>query len=529
MKTKLISIAASVLLVFSMTTPSKASEATEQVYQKTISSFSSDSTNLTAQQEAQVREAVEANPSAEKFICTGIRFESAPMSENIVVRKRAKAACDYAKTLNPALSTWFQNKPTKARSYAGKVLLTVKSPRGEVIEPDAPEEDLEVIEEPKVENASWDSQEPWITGLSVTTWDSQQQFHSASMIQLLGQPQGCGVLERPAGTSCVYYIRDASGAFIYDTDSSPTQLWLKESVDAYLERGGLTLIVGTEPRRRERFGPEVQRPTLEPPTAQFVQLATTAITRELIQLKQCNPLGDQISSTSSVRDREAKMADLRWEGMFGTSKSLLEDFAVGTDLDGVTQVRLDAPVTYGFPTGNRWVNHPKPTSGLYHSNSTQLTYFVLDCSRMVTRLVPEYKPFRLGKDGVIMHFNVLKYHPTTNVWVTINGKKYQVQKNGKVNTPANSPIKNCKTIDPKFYGANYFACFVPTKFGDYKISVTEQYVGSGNLIITCRGNWVKVDCSSARDKSVTASISGTFSIGPNGTQGPAWWPYNNER
>jgi hypothetical protein len=44
-----------------------------------------------------------------------------------MVRKRAKAACDYAKELNPSLSTWYQNKPTQARSYAGKVLLTVKT------------------------------------------------------------------------------------------------------------------------------------------------------------------------------------------------------------------------------------------------------------------------------------------------------------------------------------------------------------------------------------------------------------------
>jgi hypothetical protein len=50
------------------------------------------------------------------------------MSVNIMVRKRAKAACEYAKQLNPSLSTWYQNKPTQARSYAGKVLLTVKSP-----------------------------------------------------------------------------------------------------------------------------------------------------------------------------------------------------------------------------------------------------------------------------------------------------------------------------------------------------------------------------------------------------------------
>ncbi len=70
---------------------------------------------------------VDANPDAEKFICTGIRFASAPTSENITVRARAKAACAYAKQLNPALSTWYQNKPTQARSYAGKVLLTIET------------------------------------------------------------------------------------------------------------------------------------------------------------------------------------------------------------------------------------------------------------------------------------------------------------------------------------------------------------------------------------------------------------------
>ena len=97
-------------------------------YQKTLSAFSSYATGLTSQQRAQVKAAVEANPAADKFICTGIRYYSQPMSVNIMVRKRAKAACEYAKQLNPNLSTWYQNKPTQARSYAGKVLLTIKSP-----------------------------------------------------------------------------------------------------------------------------------------------------------------------------------------------------------------------------------------------------------------------------------------------------------------------------------------------------------------------------------------------------------------
>lgn len=99
---------------------------TKIVRQKTLSTFSGSTTTLTTQQRAQVKAAVDANPSAEKFICTGIRYFDQPMSVNIMVRKRAKAACEYAKELNPELSTWFQNKPTKARSYAGKVLLTIK-------------------------------------------------------------------------------------------------------------------------------------------------------------------------------------------------------------------------------------------------------------------------------------------------------------------------------------------------------------------------------------------------------------------
>lgn len=105
----------------STTSPNRA------VIQRTLATFSGSETNLTVQQKAQVKAAIDSAPEATKFICTGIRYVDQPMSVNIMVRKRAKAACDYAKELNPNLSTWFQNKPTQARSYAGKVLLTIKS------------------------------------------------------------------------------------------------------------------------------------------------------------------------------------------------------------------------------------------------------------------------------------------------------------------------------------------------------------------------------------------------------------------
>ena len=124
---KALALVSSLLLVATLATPAQSAGAKYSVYQRTLATFSSSATTLTSQQRAQVKATVEANPTAEKFICTGIRYYDQAMSVNITVRKRAKAACDYAKQLNPALSTWFQNKPTQARSYAGKVLLTVKS------------------------------------------------------------------------------------------------------------------------------------------------------------------------------------------------------------------------------------------------------------------------------------------------------------------------------------------------------------------------------------------------------------------
>lgn len=63
---------------------------------------------------------------AGKSIGTGVRREGGTWSENIMIRLRAKAACEYAKELNPELSTWYQSKVTKASSYVGRVLLVAR-------------------------------------------------------------------------------------------------------------------------------------------------------------------------------------------------------------------------------------------------------------------------------------------------------------------------------------------------------------------------------------------------------------------
>jgi len=125
MKKLIIGVVSVAVLAFGLV-PAQA--ATKYVAnQKTLASFSASATGLTTLHRSQVKRAVEANAYAEKFICTGIRYYEQAMSVNITVRKRAKAACDYAKELNPELSTWYQTKPTTARSYAGKVLLTIRT------------------------------------------------------------------------------------------------------------------------------------------------------------------------------------------------------------------------------------------------------------------------------------------------------------------------------------------------------------------------------------------------------------------
>lgn len=65
-----------------------------------------------------------------KFICTGIYREGGSAAEKLSARKKAKLACESAKVLdndpNSQVSFFYQTKPTKAASYVGKVLVTVK-------------------------------------------------------------------------------------------------------------------------------------------------------------------------------------------------------------------------------------------------------------------------------------------------------------------------------------------------------------------------------------------------------------------
>ena len=100
--------------------------ATRWYLQRSLKVFGYGSTGITPAMKALIRNQVESNPTADKFICTGIRREGGSMTENIMFRKRAKAACEFAKSLKPDLSTWYQSKVTKVPSYVGRVLLVIK-------------------------------------------------------------------------------------------------------------------------------------------------------------------------------------------------------------------------------------------------------------------------------------------------------------------------------------------------------------------------------------------------------------------
>jgi hypothetical protein len=93
---------------------------------KTLASFSSRGTTLSNSQKSQIRSVLAKSDGNTKFICTGIRYFDQPMRDNIKVRKRAKAACDYAKTIRPEHSYWYQTKVTQAKSYNGKVMVVSK-------------------------------------------------------------------------------------------------------------------------------------------------------------------------------------------------------------------------------------------------------------------------------------------------------------------------------------------------------------------------------------------------------------------
>lgn len=81
---------------------------------------------VTSTQKAEIRAVLSQLDGNTKFICTGARLEGQPQRMNVVVRLRAKLVCEYAKSLRPDLSYWYQTKVTQHRNFNGRVIVVSK-------------------------------------------------------------------------------------------------------------------------------------------------------------------------------------------------------------------------------------------------------------------------------------------------------------------------------------------------------------------------------------------------------------------
>ena len=99
---------------------------TAPVIVKSLSDYPGRVREVTETQKAEIRAVLEKLDGNTKFICTGARVADNPYRMNLAVRMRAKLVCEYAKSLRPDLSYWYQTKVTKHQSFNGRVIVVSK-------------------------------------------------------------------------------------------------------------------------------------------------------------------------------------------------------------------------------------------------------------------------------------------------------------------------------------------------------------------------------------------------------------------
>jgi hypothetical protein len=99
---------------------------TAPVIVKSLTDYPGRVREVTETQKAEIRAVLERLDGNTKFICTGARVADNPYRMNLAVRMRAKLVCEYAKSLRPDLSYWYQTKVTKHQSFNGRVIVVSK-------------------------------------------------------------------------------------------------------------------------------------------------------------------------------------------------------------------------------------------------------------------------------------------------------------------------------------------------------------------------------------------------------------------
>ena len=106
--------------------PETTQVRTAPVIVKSLSDYPGRVREVTETQKAEIRAVLERLDGNTKFICTGARVADNPYRMNLAVRMRAKLVCEYAKSLRPDLSYWYQTKVTKHQSFNGRVIVVSK-------------------------------------------------------------------------------------------------------------------------------------------------------------------------------------------------------------------------------------------------------------------------------------------------------------------------------------------------------------------------------------------------------------------
>lgn len=96
------------------------SSATPRVV-KLLSDHPGAATSLTARQKSQIRKVLNRAEGNQNFRCTGLTLVGQRESMYRVVQLRAQLVCEYAKSIDPSITTNIKERVVKARQLNGRV------------------------------------------------------------------------------------------------------------------------------------------------------------------------------------------------------------------------------------------------------------------------------------------------------------------------------------------------------------------------------------------------------------------------
>jgi hypothetical protein len=91
-----------------------------------LSGFSGKSSSLSNAHKRAIDGMILGNPSTTQIVCTSLNSKSASMAQQVLSKKRAVAACNYALSRNNALQTSITKKVVNTKNLFGGVLVSVK-------------------------------------------------------------------------------------------------------------------------------------------------------------------------------------------------------------------------------------------------------------------------------------------------------------------------------------------------------------------------------------------------------------------